>query len=818
MGSTTNLPKRRLRVFLCHSSADKESVRKLYEWLERDGFDPWLDEKKLLPAQRWADVIEDAVRGSDVVLVCLSNGSMSKEGFLQREIKFALQIADEKPEGTIYIVPTRLEPVELPRRFREYQAANLYEANGYDRLKESLALRATQISVAPPVSTSGLRFLDFESQRSHSGAVSGRIRGLDWIQTHPRVAAIILLVVLGTATFGGIRLYTREKGQRAAAAQFYKDGLTSWKALELRKAENLFSQAAAAAPDDPLILASYALSLNERGNEAKARAISQEAYNLSSSLPKDSRRMVEGIYKEIAADWKGAEDLYGQIWQSRLDFDAGLRLAHVQVFGGSPTKALETIEELQTSGTDDPRILLEKANAEKSLGEFDQESKTLERIITLHPARDLVRATAQAEKCWTEYKNRDLEDHLKLALGDCEEAEQIFNDDEDALGQARTLTREAQVISDLDNKIPDFSTAAALQKRAIDIAQKRSAQRDEAGGRHDLANILMEQANPDPDGAGIEYDKSEELFQALGDTRGLAGVENDRAVKLIDLCRYREALESAKRAGQFWHSIGSAEEAIALANQGSMNLYLGDVADAESDLRNALLMAERAKLKVDDENWLITLGEVFTAEGKLPFAEQCFKGGPCYDLQQPATVHNADVFADAVVDYASLQIERGQVTESERLAESAIKAARGEQDGVDDEVAARAVLIKALLAEGKGAALNRAKVEVGILGKLKTKDCLIGVSAALTIARVDGRSGNFNKAREDLGKVIQRAHSLGLLGYEFEATLEQAEVDLRAGQAGTARQEAQQLISQTGEHGFLLLKEKAMKLADRAKI
>jgi tetratricopeptide (TPR) repeat protein len=352
MGSTTNLPKRRLRVFLCHSSADKESVRKLYEWLERDGFDPWLDEKKLLPAQRWADVIEDAVRGSDVVLVCLSNGSMSKEGFLQREIKFALQIADEKPEGTIYIVPTRLEPVELPRRFREYQAANLYEANGYDRLKESLALRATQISVAPPVSTSGLRFLDFESQRSHSGAVSGRIRGLDWIQTHPRVAAIILLVVLGTATFGGIRLYTREKGQRAAAAQFYKDGLTSWKALELRKAENLFSQAAAAAPDDPLILASYALSLNERGNEAKARAISQEAYNLSSSLPKDSRRMVEGIYKEIAADWKGAEDLYGQIWQSRLDFDAGLRLAHVQVFGGSPTKALETIEELQTSGTE----------------------------------------------------------------------------------------------------------------------------------------------------------------------------------------------------------------------------------------------------------------------------------------------------------------------------------------------------------------------------------------------------------------------------------------------------------------------------------
>src|SRR5437764_169969 len=162
MPSTNDSPRRRLRVFLCHSSADKEPIRKLYESLERDGFDPWLDEKKLLPAQRWADVIEDAVRLSDVVLVCLSVGSVSKERFLQREIRFALQIADEKPDDTIYIVPTRLEPVELPRRFKEYQAANLYEAEGYERLKQSLAIRAAQIAVAPPSPTSGPNFLRVE--------------------------------------------------------------------------------------------------------------------------------------------------------------------------------------------------------------------------------------------------------------------------------------------------------------------------------------------------------------------------------------------------------------------------------------------------------------------------------------------------------------------------------------------------------------------------------------------------------------------------------------------------------------------------------
>src|SRR5690349_20632046 len=33
---------RRLKVFLCHSSGDKERLRELYHRLKADGFDPWL--------------------------------------------------------------------------------------------------------------------------------------------------------------------------------------------------------------------------------------------------------------------------------------------------------------------------------------------------------------------------------------------------------------------------------------------------------------------------------------------------------------------------------------------------------------------------------------------------------------------------------------------------------------------------------------------------------------------------------------------------------------------------------------------------------
>ena len=59
---------RKLRVFLCHSSADKPTVHELYQRLnaapqggDKGWLDVWLDEIKLLPGQEWDIEIEKAV-------------------------------------------------------------------------------------------------------------------------------------------------------------------------------------------------------------------------------------------------------------------------------------------------------------------------------------------------------------------------------------------------------------------------------------------------------------------------------------------------------------------------------------------------------------------------------------------------------------------------------------------------------------------------------------------------------------------------------------------------------------------------------------
>jgi two-component SAPR family response regulator len=153
---------RKLKVFLCHSKDDKPRVRELYRRLVANGFDAWLDEEKLLPGQDWRIEIPKAIKVADAVIVCLSQNSVSKEGYIQKEIKFALDIADEKPEDTIYIIPAKLEECSVPERLSRWQWVELFRESGYTRLLNALDRRASDVNtksiVAPRLSIQAFGF------------------------------------------------------------------------------------------------------------------------------------------------------------------------------------------------------------------------------------------------------------------------------------------------------------------------------------------------------------------------------------------------------------------------------------------------------------------------------------------------------------------------------------------------------------------------------------------------------------------------------------------------------------------------------------
>lgn len=141
-------PSPQLKVFLCHSSGDKQVVRKLYQQLRvKKGIDPWLDEVKLLPGVDWNREISLALQESDVVIVCLSKTSINKEGYVQKEIRRALDVAEEKPDGTIFIIPLRVEDCEVPQRLSQWQWVNYYEDGAFERLISALQRRAKSIDI-----------------------------------------------------------------------------------------------------------------------------------------------------------------------------------------------------------------------------------------------------------------------------------------------------------------------------------------------------------------------------------------------------------------------------------------------------------------------------------------------------------------------------------------------------------------------------------------------------------------------------------------------------------------------------------------------
>ncbi len=140
--------KRLLKVFLSYASQDKPVVQELSRRLIGEGWiDAWLDVKKLLPGQDWRIMIEEAVESSDIVIICLSNNSVSKEGYVQKELRYAREIALEKPEETIFLIPLRLDECDVPRGLRFYQWVDYFGEKkdvSYSALIESLNLRYDQ--------------------------------------------------------------------------------------------------------------------------------------------------------------------------------------------------------------------------------------------------------------------------------------------------------------------------------------------------------------------------------------------------------------------------------------------------------------------------------------------------------------------------------------------------------------------------------------------------------------------------------------------------------------------------------------------------
>lgn len=149
--SNSNVTK--LIPFLCYAKENQVVVREFSLRLKSEGWiDPWFDEDDILPGQLWQDSVTNAVRNSHAVIIFLSKVAIASEGFFHKELKLALDTAAEKPEGTIFIIPIRINDCFVPEILLKYQYVDYFGSDEhkehiYAHLIASLKWRAENLGI-----------------------------------------------------------------------------------------------------------------------------------------------------------------------------------------------------------------------------------------------------------------------------------------------------------------------------------------------------------------------------------------------------------------------------------------------------------------------------------------------------------------------------------------------------------------------------------------------------------------------------------------------------------------------------------------------
>lgn len=122
-----------VRVFISYARKDHACARRIYNELKARGFKPWMDKVDLLPGMTWKDEIKRSIEGSDYFLALLSPHALTERGYVQKELKFGLEVLDTFPRGKIYFVPARLaECYPEDDQLKNLHWADLFPDSAFD--------------------------------------------------------------------------------------------------------------------------------------------------------------------------------------------------------------------------------------------------------------------------------------------------------------------------------------------------------------------------------------------------------------------------------------------------------------------------------------------------------------------------------------------------------------------------------------------------------------------------------------------------------------------------------------------------------------
>lgn len=92
-------------------------------------------------------MISQAIKNSSIFLALLSHNSISKRGFVQKELKIAIEVLDEFSPSDIFIIPVRIDEVEpIEEKLSDIQWVDLFSSynKGLKQILEVINLKTIE--------------------------------------------------------------------------------------------------------------------------------------------------------------------------------------------------------------------------------------------------------------------------------------------------------------------------------------------------------------------------------------------------------------------------------------------------------------------------------------------------------------------------------------------------------------------------------------------------------------------------------------------------------------------------------------------------
>src|SRR5262245_25941963 len=591
------------------------------------------------------------------------------------------------------------------------------------------------------------------------------------------------------------------------ASRAYSEALEKLRLFDALGAQPLLEDAVKADPEYALAHSALATSWSMLGYSAKAKEEAKKAMDLSASLSREDRLLIEGRYREAGLEWQHAAEVYRTLFGFFPDnLDYGLRLASAQTSAGRSKDALTTIEMLRKLSAlerNSPRIDLAEARTAGAIADFKRQQVLAANAVSKgkeQGARLLVAGARLLEG--TAFANLG---DLNQARAAFEDAQQMYVAAGDRWDAANSATNLAYVLAKAGDPAQAKTIYEASLKTYMELGDKKGA----AAAYISMANVFRSQGNLA--GAKERHQRALEIYTEVGDRAGEATALNNIANIFGLEGNSSEARKMFETALPVFTEVGDRNgAATVLINLAELLSEQGDFARAAESYEQSLTAFREVGNNSSLAYALSRLADLLLTQGDLEDAKQKHEEA----LAVRTKLGEKGSVAESQIALAHISLLEGSPDLAERTARTAVEQFRSENRR-DDEAAALGVLARSLLAQQKYAEAAASVTRAEELSS-RSANAALRLSVGITTASVRGLAGQTGRATNDLYNIVAQARKAGMVAIELEARLALSEIEIASGSVDIGRARLAALETEASRKGYKSIADRAAKSRNRA--